>query len=234
MPKVRKTRTLTGNHRKEKNFMVQAEYRMQRGLSVIMTDVRTCIQRTWTRTVLQSNSLHSILSCILFIRTNGVIGPRSLRELNFYDQLLNLFFVLTSHPIEVRRGTMMLDFELFDLDPALENSHYYGPPRNRNIDCFSDDFARSMTRFSTQELRRIMSCFALRRYVNITNGHDHCYTMTGEEIFLFSIIKLAHGYTYADMCSHVFGGCPTRWKFAYKNSLAMLLQSSKMSYLLKG
>ena len=92
MPKVRKTRTLTGNHRKEKNYMVQAEYRMQRGLSVIMTDVRTCIQRTWTRTVLQSNSLHSILSCILFIRTNGVIGPRSLRELNFYDQLLNLVF----------------------------------------------------------------------------------------------------------------------------------------------
>ena len=152
MPKVRKTRTLTGNHRKEKNFMVQAEYRMQQGLSVLMTDVRTCIQRTWTRTVLQSNSLHSIVSCILFIRTNGGIGPRSLRELNFYDQLLNLFFLLTSHPIEVRRRTMMLDFELFDIDPALENSHYYGPPRNRKIECFSDDFACSMTRFSTQEL----------------------------------------------------------------------------------
>jgi hypothetical protein len=111
---------------------------------------------------------------------------------------------------------MMLDFELFDIDPALENSHYYGPPRNRKIECFSDDFACSMTRFSTQELRRIMSCFALRRIVNINNGHDHCYTMTGEEIFLFGITKLAHGYTYPDMCSHVFGGCPTRWKFAYK------------------
>ena len=61
-----------------------------------------------------------------------------------------------------------------------------------------------------------MSCFALRRIVNINNGHDHCYTMTGEEIFLFGITKLAHGYTYPDMCSHVFGGCPTRWKFAYK------------------
>ena len=195
--------------------MVQAEYRMQRGLSVIMSDVRTCLQRTWTRTLLQSNSLHSILICFLLIRTNGGIGPRTVRENNFYDQVINLLFVLTSHPNEVRRRTMLLDLELFDIDLTVENSHYYGLPKHRKIECLSDDFAICMTRFNTRELRRIMSCFDLQGYININNGHNHCYTMTGEEIFLFSLTKqLAHGYV--DMYAHVFGGCPTRWKYAYK------------------
>ena len=47
------------------------------------------------------------------------------------------------------------------------------------------------------------------------NGQGHAYFMTGEEIFIFGLTKMAHGTTNRQLCEQYFGGCPTRWSFAY-------------------
>ena len=47
------------------------------------------------------------------------------------------------------------------------------------------------------------------------NGHGHSYTMTGQEVFIFGLTKMAHGTTNRQLCEQYFGGCPTRWTFAY-------------------
>ena len=216
MPKIRKKRVLTGNNRKERNYAIQYEYRHERGLSVEMVDVRTRVQRMWARCNLVLNDTSTMIATLLLLQ-DTFVNPDILLT------LLTLSYYSSCYPILLTTVVRPLDFYLFDVDPNEEGTHYYGPPINRTIESLSDDKAIMLTRFSKTDLIRIYACFNMPQTVRISNGLNCSYLMTGEEIFIFSLAKLAHGTTFIELCATIFGGSPKRWQFAYKYFLGFVL-----------
>ena len=58
--------------------------------------------------------------------------------------------------------------------------------------------------------------------------------MTGEENFLFSLTKLAHGLTNRQLCQHYFGGNACRWSIAYPLFLKYLSNRYKRTLGMTG
>ena len=110
--------------------------------------------------------------------------------------------------------------ELGDISPDDDEAdHLYGLPRNRSIAAMSDYDARRYTRFSKEELARILFMFHLGGgdiRIRCSRTQNWCYLFTREEVFLYGMAKLATG-DYADkLCMDIFGGSPRRWSGAYK------------------
>ena len=89
-----------------------------------------------------------------------------------------------------------LDFNLSDVkneDPA-----NYGVERNRRITDLDDDGARTCTRFTRSQLRRLLHLFNLPAICQVplrdnNQGQNEYYKMHREEILLLSLMKIAHG-----------------------------------------
>ena len=194
------------------------------------------MQRMWARCNLVLNDTSTMIAALLLLQ-DTFANPDILLT------LLTLLYYSSYYPILLTRVVRPLDFLFFDVDPNEEGTHYYGPPINRTIESLSDDKASMLTRFSKTDLHRIFACFNMPHTIRISNGNNRCYLMTGEEIFIFGVAKLAHGTTFIELCANIFGGSPKRWQFAYKYFLGFVLarygnllskkRSSKFSTLCK-
>ncbi len=100
---------------------------------------------------------------------------------------------------------------LCDIDPADDNPHVYGPPRNRTINGLTDHESVQFMRFSKTQLLIILRCFRLPIRLNIDG-----YWFTREEVMIFSITKIALGLNNHLLCLLVFGGSRAKWLIAYK------------------
>ena len=106
------------------------------------------------------------------------------------------------------------DIILGDIDPNDDDPVDFGPDRKRRIQDLSPFEARNMTRFTKPQLVRIFNLLRIPAIVHVGLGTS-TYEMTGEEIFLFSLTKMAHGLDNVQLCSTYFGGSGKRWSYAY-------------------
>ena len=111
-------------------------------------------------------------------------------------------------------------------------------PRHLRIDDFSDTEARNLTRFNVEELRTLFNFFGFGQYANqfddtpdmmipietgyVRNQRRCRYLIHAEEVFLFTMIKVAHGFTNAYLVNFVFGGHASRWSHAYRWAIKYL------------
>ena len=214
MPRQRPRRRRTGNHRRRPVRDTQCDYRADRSLNAGgISELRT-IQECWFHCLMATNSIMQLIAVSLYIRQLALdqLIPIDVAGLEvFIDRsiLVGLsLMALTSHWIR-------LDFLLADINPNDEFPATYGLHRKRRINDLTNHEARSMTRFKKDELRRLFLLSALPARIEMENSQGHAYFMTGEEIFIFGLTKMAHGTTNRQLCEQYFGGCPTRWSFAY-------------------
>jgi hypothetical protein len=111
-------------------------------------------------------------------------------------------------------------------------------PRHLRINDFSDTAARNLTRFNVQELRTLFHHFGFGQYAAqfddtpdmmipietgcVRNNRRCKYLIHAEEVFLFTMIKMAQGFTNAYMVNFIFGGHICRWSHAYRWAIKYL------------
>ena len=111
-------------------------------------------------------------------------------------------------------------------------------PRHLRINDLSDTAACNLTRFNVQELRTLFVRFGFGQYANqfddtpdmmipietgfVRNNRRCRYLIHAEEVFLFTMVKMAHGFTNAYMVNFIFGGHASRWSHAYRWAIKYL------------
>ena len=107
------------------------------------------------------------------------------------------------------------DFLLADINPDKDDRAIFGPDRKRRIQDLTESEARLWTRFTKSQLTRIFNLCQFPHFIEIENCGQNTYNMTGEEIFIFGMTKLAHGLDNNLLCLNFFGGSSKRWTYAY-------------------
>ena len=126
------------------------------------------------------------------------------------------------------RALRVTDELLFDIPPDQEDAPLkYTRARNLRIDDLSDMAALKMTHFNHSQLRRLYELFDLESQLEPmsdklaiptgfnVNGTPCRYRIHPEEVFLFTLCKVATGMTQVNIVDNYFGGDKTRWVFAY-------------------
>lgn len=216
MPPARRRRARTGNHRRTAMRNTQCDYRADRGLGAGQMSTLMTIQQCIGQCLI---SAHTFLQF-------GIISMliRTLVLQNIFVQDINILNALIDGSVIAAFGSMMYgshwiqqDFDLADIDPNEEEPADYGPSKLRRINILSNHQCRDMTRFNKSQLRRLYQLIGLHGRYNVSG-----YVMTGEEILLFSLTKIAHGLTNRQLCQHYFGGNVCRWSHAYPLCLRYL------------
>jgi hypothetical protein len=108
--------------------------------------------------------------------------------------------------------------------------------KGHRIDNLSDTAALKMTCFNWSQLRRLYAAFNLEGQLepmqdklafltgHFFNGTPCCYQIHPEEVFLYTLCRLATGLTRCQMVDFNIGGDTTRWTFAYSRMLKYLNQ----------
>ena len=214
MPRQRPRRRCTGNHRRRAVRDTQCDYRADRSLNAGgISDLRN-IQACWSHCMMATNSIMQLIIVSIFIRQLALDQLIPI-DLVGFEAFIDRSFVAGLSIMTLSSHWMQRDFLLADIDPADEFPANYGLHRKRRIQDLTNHEARSMTRFKKSELRRLFILSNLPAHIEMDNGHGHSYTMTGQEVFIFGLTKMAHGTTNRQLCEQYFGGCPTRWTFAY-------------------
>ena len=117
---------------------------------------------------------------------------------------------------------------LFDIPPEEEAAPIqFSRAKGLRIDDLSDMAALKMTRFNWSQLRRLYAAFDLQGQLeplstklaiptgHVFNGSLCCYRIHPEEIFLFTLCRLASGMTQVQIVDGYFGGDKNRWSYAY-------------------
>jgi hypothetical protein len=235
MPKAPQRRLLTGARRRMPYRMVCCN---ERWLHLSAAEV-------WTKNVLSDLIELQLLHCVgsmdlledyFVIRAAVALQGADTQAL---DQLIYHHF--NDHIINQNYLTnlMILDTVLYDIPqheeilPKMQKA-----PRQLRISDFSDTAARNLTRFNVHELLTLFDQFGFEQYaaefndtpdmmIPIPTGHvrnhTQCrYLIHAEELFLFTMIKVAHGFDNAYMVNNIFGGHISRWSHAYRWAIMYL------------
>jgi hypothetical protein len=125
------------------------------------------------------------------------------------------------------------DNEIADmtLEEETRQSHSINQRWYYIADLENEDIARHLTRFTKDQLQEIFLLFALpveeeSGLIKIEYGNQRRegaggrrrYFFHPEEMFIYGMIKLAHGHSHVNMCTSVFGGRGggRRWSLGYK------------------
>ena len=132
-----------------------------------------------------------------------------------YALITRMLFAIYLH----RSGAFQqLDMALYDIPfEEQEEQMHVKPETYRTIDSLEDDrVARDITRFTKEELHLLYDCFGLPDVVRMNAWWCAAqYVFGGEELFLFSMAKIALGQPNVYLCDHIFGGEPDRWSYGY-------------------
>lgn len=215
MPREQPTRNRNGNHQRQPYQCVQLEYRHNRGLLSNQITLRLCYHTEMMSALLTRRTLHwNILSLLqASYLTTSIDNKLSLRQ-----EAMLLFSLDQSVFSQILRYYQNCESSLCDILPEDDANHRYGPAHNRTIDVLSEFNAHQFTRFSKSQLRRIYRCFRLPPITRIGG-----YSITGQEMFLFSLTKMALGLNTHLLSLLIFGGSSSRWYHAYKYFLNHLV-----------
>jgi hypothetical protein len=127
---------------------------------------------------------------------------------------------------------LQLDIDLHDVpDHEYAQSQTFKPRRYIKIDDISDMEAHKMTHFYRDELKRIYRCFGLEDYVLMHGdgihicvstasdahpGRKNRYKFDPEEIFLYTLSRIATGLPSTTIIDMYFGGAYSRWGYGYR------------------
>eukprot|EP00984_Skeletonema_dohrnii_P001828 scaffold604_cov111-Skeletonema_dohrnii-CCMP3373.AAC.9 len=157
------------------------------------------------------------------------------------DQIIDMLTLQAVAYLVQTQQWLRLDSDLYDipLQEYLQNREFR-PRQHLRIDNIESDLhARKMTRFNLHQLRRIYDCFGLDDYcrsmnidfIRVYTGHDNqrgvpcCYRFHPEELFLYSLTKIATGNTSDDNVDHYFGGAYSRWCLGFPCSWIFSINS---------
>ena len=217
MPKQRRRRQKTGNHRKVPIRQCQEQYRWKRGLDTLNINFRDALQTEILYTTKYSQDIQSS-TALLLAQSNACLNP--VQKLGLSRQAERLILMNQTIMKPICDYYIDIETQLCDITPLDDAAnHDYGPKRNRIIAQMDDYTCRRYTRFSKQELQRIFHMFNIGyRDIKIkcSSTQNNSYTFTSEEIFLFSLAKIATGDSTDKLCCDLFGGSPRRWSGAYK------------------
>ena len=208
MPVQRRVRQATGNHRRQPNNQVQLQYRPSRGLSTNAVALRLCLQQEMMSALLSSRAVtNNIQNLLLASYISQCPRQRFIlrREARFLFEVDNSLYQ-RFYQYYSQQETL-----LCDIPPQLDVAHVYSQPRNRTINALTDHESVQFTRFSKNQLRRILRCFNFPANIRIQG-----YRFQREEIFLFSLTKIALGLNNYQLCLLIFGGSEKKWSHAYK------------------
>jgi len=216
------TNDRTGRRRRRPVRQVPVSDRIHALHSTQVSNLYTC-QLIWSECLEQSLTYLSLAMMLWQFRLAYITanGDEAGHDLPVIDQLLQL--AVTAHTFMMRLSDyyMSVDESIGDYTAADEADTVEWPePVRRRIDDLDDREARQMTRFTKGQLRTLYNLFDLpvdvEGNVRIQAGNtDTFYSFHGEEVFLFSLTKLALGMDNTVLCMFFFGGAPQRWSSAY-------------------
>ena len=145
------------------------------------------------------------------------------------DDMLSLLGSNTACFISLLRVCRNMDSNLYDIAPVEEEQpRQYTAHKKLRIDDLSDPKAHKMTHFYHGQLLRLYNMFDLEGYLRsidedkipLYTGHMRnntpCrYLIDPEELFLFTLCKIATGRTNQSIVDEYFGGDYARWSFGY-------------------
>ena len=144
MPRSRKRRRLTNNHRRQPVRDVQSSNRNERSLPAVGISCLEVIQGNWSRTLSLQHHLFNRLFVIKQIQHNlqnhHPLLPTSHLQIALNSCIYSLQRLFTSSASYAQS-----DYQLADILPHEESVADYGPPRNRNINAISNEHLRLMT-----------------------------------------------------------------------------------------
>lgn len=196
-------------------------------LSAVEIGTRQVMHRRWASDLVSSANLLFDLSICLFLRAN-IPAPVFVTAI---DQIIDMVVLQTVAYLIQTKQWLRLDSDLYDipLHEYLVNREYRPRQHLRIHDIESDLHARKMTRFNIYQLTRIYACFGLDDYchsqntdfIRVYTGHVNqrgvpcCYRFHPEELFLYSLTKIAKGNTSDDNVDTYFGGAYSRWSYGF-------------------
>mmetsp|Transcript_6875 Transcript_6875/g.14327 ORF Transcript_6875/g.14327 Transcript_6875/m.14327 type:complete len:290 (-) Transcript_6875:557-1426(-) len=192
-------------------------------LSAAEIGTRQVLQRRWAFDIVSGGQTLCDLSVSIFLRSHIPV-PQFTAAI---DQIIDMLTLQAVAYLVQTQQWLRLDSDLYDipLQEYLQNREFR-PRQHLRIDNIESDLhARKMTRFNLHQLRRIYDCFGLDDYcrsmntdfIRVYTGHDNqrgvpcCYRFHPEELFLYSLTKIAKGNTSDDNVDHYFGGAYSRW-----------------------
>ena len=162
-----------------------------------------------------------------FLAAYGIMLSRAVNQPQITQRLQPIIqFQIRSASVYVMqlRTWVLADHLLFDI-PLIEwlQSREFRPRVFPRITTLPNDMtANKMTNFSIAQLVRLYDQFGLETYVNLTNdteirvptrhvrnGRDLCYCFDPEELFLFTLTKVATGMTNEKIAL-------SRWSYGYR------------------
>ncbi|KAL9189077.1 hypothetical protein ACHAXT_011567 [Thalassiosira profunda] len=195
-------------------------------------DVRDTLQTIWGWTSIAAS--FSALLLALAVVVEDVAGPGA--DMAAIEEMIELFGISTISCMSLLEVWTALDTALFDITPEEEaQPRQFTRKKDLRIDDLSDPAAHKMTHFYHGQLRRLYTLFDLDGHLAALNeekvplytghysGNTPCrYLIHPEELFLFTLCKIATGGTNQSIVDEYFGGDYARWSFGYRWMLRYL------------
>ena len=214
MPALRTNiRQSNGNYRKKPYRQCQQEYRITRGLTTSQVNLRLCFQTQMLSAMSSRRSLINYVSILLSDSNEAEYNEES----DFLFDQASFIFSIDQHLLsQIYNHYKRQESILCDLAQNMDDRHEYGKPRNRGIEDFSDYECLRYTCITKSQLYRMYHYFKIDPQLRIHHHGDNYYSFTGQEVFLFSLTKIALGLNNQVLCMFIFGGCSRRCSAAYK------------------
>ena len=165
MPSQRNVRQRTGNHRKIPLRDCQEQYRWKRGLDTLEMSLQSALQTQILACNRLSQSIVSQTAALMVEAEDAIdLGDRE----EYLDEAVQLLMIQDEVVRPVTEYYFDEESELGDIAPGDDEAdHDFGLPRNRSIAAMSDYDARRYTRFSKEELARILFLFHLEAVTSV-------------------------------------------------------------------
>ena len=226
MPPVAKRRLSNGAVRREAKRKRDKNVKSMM-ISSIQMDTRQTLQQCYSRHVMAASMSMFFSSYLIVIRE--LVDLPGMREA--VRPVLELLIRQVSFFVVNVKQWVSLDAALFDI-PLLEWLKKRQPSCRRHLRLAtlrSDQEALKWTNFNIHQLTRLYEQFGLREYcetrniehIRVSTGHFHkgseCfYNHNPEELFLYSMARLASGLTQEHIIDNFIGGHYSRWSSGYR------------------
>ena len=194
-------------------------------LSSAENDLKFIVQAMLFALSTYCSAMMQLLGILFALEATADVGDVDADALDFaIESLLTVLVAYTGMLHTLRTA----DSFLFDIPPEEENAPLLlTRPKGLRIDDLCDISAYKMTHFYHGQLCRLYAAFDLESQLgpmqdklsfptgHITNGTPCCYRIHPEEVFLFTLCRLATGWTQVHIVDTYFGGDKNRWTHAY-------------------
>ena len=223
MPVAPKRRAETDLRRRKPKRQATANERWLH-LGAGETGLMYTLQVLLNTTTIFCSAMNQLLA--LIVAAEGVVSARA--DLDALDAAFDTVSACLVGFLGLLRAMRVTDGILFDIPPDEENAPLkFSRAKNLRIDDLSDMASLKMTHFNHSQLRRLYRLFDLESMLEPladklviptgfdTNGTPCNYRVHPEEVFLYTLCKVATGMTQVQIIDNYFGGDKTRWTYAY-------------------